>query len=163
MEFLRRFVALPLLVVPGCSLFDNESPPPIVLSTVASPADLRLGDTARVVIDIQNVGRTKVLVGYGNCNLDFVLTEPSGQAYYAAESVYCTLELRAPVELHPGESHRVEGFTTGRVVAEGSQEGAYELAPGTYGVHGRIGVQRGRDEMITVISTPASITFRARN
>jgi hypothetical protein len=148
------------LALAGCALFNEPQERPIKISTVATPTDLRLGDTARVIIDIVNISSASVQVSSSGCNNDFVLESAAGAVFYAAERVYCTLELRSPISLAPGASHRVFGFTTGRVIPQSSQSAPVMLEPGTYTIRAVIGVVKGDKSAVTVRSDPMTITFR---
>jgi hypothetical protein len=149
-----------IAALPACSIFDNNDAPPINISIASNPSDLQLGDTARITIDVVNSGRDDVSIGIGGCNMDFVITDGAGRTYHPAELVYCILELRAPTELSPGETHRMTGFTTGRVIPAGSQDAPVLLPPGTYGVRAVVWVITG--DGVVVRSSPSTITFRAR-
>lgn len=161
MRLVRSILIGSTVLLGACSLFEDDEAPPLALNVAVSPTDIELGDTARITLDVMNVGQETVALGVGGCNMDFVLTDASGRIFHPAELVYCTLELRAPIQLAPGATHRIEGFTTGRVVPQGSQAAASSLAPGTYAVRAQVWVKRAED--IVVRSDPLTITFRAAN
>lgn len=161
MRLLRSMSASALLLVGACALFEEDEAPPLALHAALHPTDVVLGDTARVTLDVTNVGKATVSLGIAGCNMDFVLADASGRSYHPAELVYCSLELRAPIQLSPGATHRITGFTTGRVVPQGSQGAPAYLAPGSYLVRAHVWVKRAED--ITVRSDPMTITFRAAN
>lgn len=159
-----RFLLPLAAVVPialACGVTDNTPAPPLDLITQASPAELALGDTARIHIDITNSGDRTVWIGPAGCNYDFVITAPSGIVYHPAEKVYCTLALLPPVKLEPGDSYEIEAFTTGRVVQQGSQDAPSMLPPGTYGIRAVVAVLKGDESEIVVKSDPSTVTFRA--
>lgn len=95
---MRFLPALALLasVLAACSVTENTEVPPLDLTAVTSPADLKLGDTARVEIDITNSGTREVWIGPAGCNYDFVITSESGKVYHPAETIYCILALMPP-------------------------------------------------------------------
>jgi hypothetical protein len=161
MKLHRLIPAACVVGLAACSVFDGSDVPPLNISVASNPADLTLGDTARIIIDVVNPGREQVSIGVGGCNMDFVLTDSDGRTYHPAELVFCTLELRAPTELSPGATYRMTGFTTGRVVPAGSQDAPAFLSPGTYEVRAVVWVARG--DGVVVRSSPSTITFRARS
>lgn len=145
----------------ACGVTDNTQASPLDLTTEANPAELAVGDTARIHIEITNSGDRTVWIGPAGCNYDFVITAASGTVYHPAEKVYCTLALQPPVKLEPGDSYEIEAFTTGRVVRQGSQDGPIMLAPGTYGIRAVVAVLKGDESEIVVKSDPSMVTFQA--
>jgi hypothetical protein len=139
----------------------SEPEPAVVsLRTLATPADIQLGDTARISIEITNVTGKSVAIGVPGCNMDFVIVSESGSVFHPAELVYCSLALYAPTTLAPGARHVVDVFTTGRVVPLGSQAAPVMLPAGTYAIRGVVYVVQGDQDAVTVQSDPVSITFR---
>ena len=157
----RVALLIPAFLVACASAGEVEQPPVDVVAST-NPTDLRLGDTARVVIDLVNVSKEVVWIGPAGCNYDFVIASAAGAVYHPAERVYCTLALLAPVELSPGETYQIQAFTTGRVIPQGSQAEPSMLEPGTYGIRAVLAVLRGEEDAIQVKSNPSTITFRAQ-
>ena len=151
-------LALPLLG--ACSLLSSDSGPRVSLNVSTQPIDLFLGDTAYIAIVIRNVGDKDVSVGSPGCNMDFFVSDMDGNGYTPAETVYCTLELRAPIVLQPGETHRIDAFTTGRVVPTGSQGPPVMLTAGTYRVRPMVSVHSGNETAVLVSTDPVIVTFR---
>ncbi|HSA54130.1 MAG TPA: hypothetical protein VLE53_00430 [Gemmatimonadaceae bacterium] len=151
---------IPALVV-ACASASEVERPPVTVTASTNPTDLRLGDTARVVIDLVNVSNEVVWIGPAGCNYDFVIANAAGAVFHPAEQIYCTLALLAPVELSPGETYQIQAFTTGRVIAQGSQAEPSMLEPGTYSIRAVLAVLRGQEDHIQVKSSPSTITFRA--
>lgn len=151
-------LAFPLLG--ACAVLESQNGPRVSLNVSTQPIDLFLGDTAYIAIVIRNVGDREVSVGSAGCNMDFFISDLDGNAYTPAETVYCTLELRAPISLDPGETHRIDAFTTGRVVPQGAHSAPIMLSAGTYRVRPVVSVHSG-DEMAVVVSAePVMVTFR---
>jgi hypothetical protein len=92
--------------------------------------------------------------------MDFFISDLDGNAFTPAETVYCTLELRAPISLDPGETHRIDAFTTGRVVPQGSQSAPIMLPAGTYRVRPVVSVHSGDETAVVVSAEPVIVTFR---
>ena len=157
----RLAVLVPALAI-ACASAGEVEPPPVDIVASTNPTDLRLGDTARVVIDLVNVSKEVVWIGPAGCNYDFVIASASGAVFHPAEQIYCTLALMAPVELAPGETYQIQAFTTGRVIPQGSQAAPTMLAPGTYSIRAVLAVLRGQEDHIEVRSSPSTITFRAQ-
>ena len=152
-----------LFVVPfvaACSILESNAGPAVSVTAVTAPLDLALGDTARITITVRNTGDRDVSVSTAGCNMDFLISDLDGNAYVPAESVYCTLELRAPVVLSPGASHQISAFTTGRVVPQGSQDGPIQLSKGTYRLRPIAHVHSGNENAVVVIADPVFVTFR---
>ena len=159
--FALRRLALIVPVAVACSLSEQVETPPVDITTATNPSDVRLGDTAHVSIELVNVSDQVVWIGPSGCNNDFMILNNSGQAYRPAETIYCILALLPPVELSPSESYSIEAFTTGRAIAEDSQEAPGLLAPGTYSIRAVMAVLRGDEDALLVRSSPSTITFRA--
>ena len=143
----RLAVFLPALAI-ACASAGEVEPPPVDIVASTNPTDLRLGDTARVVIDLVNVSKEVVWIGPAGCNYDFVIASASGAVFHPAEQIYCTLALMAPVELAPGETYQIQAFTTGRVIPKGSQAAPSMLEPGTYSIRAVLAVLRGQEEAL---------------
>ena len=156
----RLLLSLVVLALAGCSLFNEPEPAAVSLRTIATPANIQLGDTARISIEITNVTSSTVSIGVPGCNMDFVIISATGSVFHPAELVYCTLALYAPLQLAPGAKHVVNVFTTGRVVPLGSQAAPVALEPGTYNIRGVVYVVRGDQDAVTVQSNPVTVTFR---
>jgi hypothetical protein len=146
----------------ACSSTSDPLPPRLVFDSTATSADLRQGDTARIVFDIRNVSNAVVRVGWTNCNGDYVLVAANGAAFYPADRFPCTFALVAPTELAPGATLRLQAFTTGRVVPSGSQSAPSMIAPGTYTVRSLLTPVQGDANAISVRITPSSLTFRRK-
>jgi len=151
-------LAFPLLG--ACAIVESESGPRISLNVSTQPIDLFLGDTAYIAIVVRNVGDREVSVSSAGCNMDFFISDLDGNAYTPAETVYCTLDLRAPISLEPGETHRIDAFTTGRVVPQGSQSIPIMLPAGTYRVRPMVSVHSGEETAVVVSAEPVMVTFR---
>lgn len=160
MRLIRLLFATALPLLAACSILESSSGPGVTLSVSALPLDIAAGDTARINITVRNTGDRDVSVSSAGCNMDFFLSDLDGNAYTPAESVYCTLELRAPVELAPGASHVIEAFTTGRVVVQGSQDSPTQLSPGKYRIRPVVAVHSGNQEAVVVSSDPVTVIFR---
>ncbi|NUQ11304.1 MAG: hypothetical protein HUU26_03090 [Gemmatimonadaceae bacterium] len=152
--------ALLLPLAAACGVLEASGGPRVTLSVSSQPLDPVVGDTARLAITVRNVGDRMVTIGSAGCNMDFFLSDPDGNAYTPAEAVYCTLELRAPIELSPGRSHRIDAFTTGRVVPQGSQDGPRMLPPGLYRIRPVVSVFSGDESAVVVSSDPVLVRFR---
>ncbi len=158
---LMRLSVLPALaLLTGCGILESSGGPRVTLNVSSEPVDLALGDTARIAITVRNIGDRAVSVGSAGCNMDFFISDIDGNAYSPAEAVYCTLELRAPVDVQPGESHRIEAFTTGRVIPQGSQAGPIMLAAGRYRIRPVVSVTSGSESAVVVSSNPIVLVFR---
>ncbi len=144
----------------ACSIFSNPDPSKVDVRSSTEAADLVLGDTARITIDVVNVSAAIVRVGQTNCNGDFVFVNARGATFHPAEYMPCTLALTAPTELAPGDTLHMQAFTTGRAVPEGSQAAPITLAPGTYTIRPTVAVSEGSATAVAARSTPARITFR---
>jgi len=144
----------------ACAALETNTGPFVSVSASTTPIDLPLGDTARITITVRNNGDRPVEVADPGCNAGFFISDPDGNAYNQAELIYCTLELRAPVSLSPGDTHVIEAFTTGRVIPQGSQSDAIMLAPGTYRVRPVVTVRAGDEEAVVVSVLPVLVTFR---
>jgi hypothetical protein len=153
-------MALPILG--ACAILESSSGPGpgVIVTSTTTPLDLSLGDTARITITVRNNGDFAVEVLAQQCNNDFYISGSDGNAYTPAEQVYCTLELKAPINLSPGESVEISAFTTGRVIPQGSQDAPMMLSPGTYRVRPVIGVRSGDESAVLVSATPMMVTFR---
>ena len=151
-------LAFPLLG--ACALLESQNGPRVSLNVSTQPIDLFLGDTAYIAIVIRNVGDREVSVGSAGCNMDFFISDLDGNAFTPAETVYCTLELRAPISLDPGETHRIDAFTTGRVIPQGSQSAPLMLPAGTYRVRPVVSVHSGDETAVVVSAEPVMVTFR---
>jgi hypothetical protein len=151
-------LALPILG--ACAILESSPGPAITVTASTAPVDLALGDTAHLHIVVRNTGDATVEVHAQRCNNDFFISDNSGAAYTPAEQVYCTLELKAPIELSPGESFALDAFTTGRVVPQGSQDGPIMLPPGTYRLRPVIAVRSGDESAVLVSANPTVVTFR---
>jgi hypothetical protein len=160
MNIPRLIGVLSLPVLGACAILESNGGPRVTLEVSMQPVDLALGDTARIAITVRNNGDRDVSVGSASCNMDFFLSDPDGNAYSPAERVYCTLELRAPTVLQPGATHRIDVFTTGRVLPEGSQGEPIMLPPGTYRVRPVVSVHSGSESAVVVSSDPILVTFR---
>jgi hypothetical protein len=158
----RSLPALSVLLLAACASVEGPERPKIAVTALTRPSDLRIGDTAQVSIEITNVTRETVRIGAGNCNNDFVLQGEDGTVYHPAETIYCLLALFPPVALAPGATFRIEAFTTGRVIPQGSQEAPTHVRPGVYAIRAAVAVMKGNENSIVVRSNPATITFRAR-
>jgi hypothetical protein len=144
----------------ACSIFSNPDGSKVDVSSSTEAADLILGDTARITIDVVNVSGAIVRVGQTNCNGDFVFVNARGATFHPAEYMPCTLALTAPTELAPGDTWHMQAYTTGRAVPEGSQAAPITLSPGTYTIRPAVSVSEGSSSAVTARSTPARITFR---
>jgi len=151
-------LAFPLLG--ACAVLESQNGPRVSLNVSTQPIDLFLGDTAYIAIVIRNVGDRELSVSSAGCNMDFFISDLDGNAFTPAETVYCTLELRAPISLDPGETHRIEAFTTGRVVPQGSQSAPIMLPAGTYRVRPVVSVHSGDETAVVVSAEPVIVTFR---
>lgn len=160
MRINRSLILLALPLASACGILEASGGPRVTLDVSSQPIDLAVGDTARIAISVRNVGDRVVSVGSPGCNMDFFISDQDGNAYSPAEAVYCTLELRAPVELAPGESHRIDAFTTGRVVAQGTQDGPMMLTAGQYRVRPVVSVFSGSESAVVVSSDPILVIFR---
>lgn len=152
--------ALLLPLAAACGVLEASGGPRVTLSVSSQPLDLAVGDTARLAITVRNVGDRAVTIGSAGCNLDFFLSDLDGNAFTPAEAVYCTLELRAPVELPPGQAYRIDAFTTGRVVPQGSPAGPVMLPPGQYRIRPVVSVFSGDENAVIVSSDPVLVRFR---
>ena len=162
MSFRGPLCLLATAVAVGCSSLNEPRPTLVSVTAVSGPTDLRIGDTVRVSIAIANVSRETVRISAGNCNNDFVIEGANGKVYYPAETIYCLLALYPPVALEPGASFHLEGFTTGRVIPEGSMDAPVMLPAGIYNIRARVGVMKGDEAAVAVRSNPSAVTFRAR-
>jgi hypothetical protein len=151
-------LAFPLLG--ACAVLESQNGPRVSLNVSTQPIDLFLGDTAYIAIVIRNVGDRELSVSSAGCNMDFFISDLDGNAFTPAETVYCTLELRAPISLDPGETHRIEAFTTGRVVPQGAQSAPITLPAGTYRVRPVVSVHSGDETAVVVSAEPVIVTFR---
>lgn len=151
-------LALPLLG--ACAVLESQNGPRVSLNVSTQPIDLFLGDTAYIAIVIRNVGDRELSVGSAGCNMDFFISDLDGNAFTPAETVYCTLELRAPISLDPGETHRIDAFTTGRVVPQGAQSTPIMLPAGTYRVRPVVSVHSGDETAVVVSAEPVLVIFR---
>jgi len=84
------------LVAAGCMSPGEPSAPVVVLSAVATPPSLQLGDTARIAVTVRNITATPVQVGAGFCNLDFGIGGPNRLVTPPAAPLMCTLAHMAP-------------------------------------------------------------------
>jgi hypothetical protein len=158
---LNRLLALFVVsFVAACSILESNDGPSVSVTAVIAPLDLALGDTARIAVTIRNTGDRDVSFGTSGCNMDFLISDLDGNAYTPAESVACTLELRAPIVLSPGESHQISTFTTGRVVPQGSQAAPITLPKGTYRLRPIAYVHSGNENAVVVSAEPVFVTFR---
>jgi hypothetical protein len=144
----------------ACASFEASARPAITVSASTAPADLPVGDTARIVVTVRNLSDRVVEVSDARCNNVFFISDEDGNAYNQAELVYCTLELRAPTQLAPGQSHTIEAFTTGRVLPQGSQGDPIMLEPGVYRVRPVVHVRSDDENAVLVSATPVTVTFR---
>ncbi|HEX9564097.1 MAG TPA: hypothetical protein VF981_09005 [Gemmatimonadaceae bacterium] len=144
----------------ACAVLETSAGPTVKVTASAVPVDLPLGDTAGIVITVHNLGDRVVEVSDASCNNAFFISDRDGNAFNQAEQVYCTLELRLPVQLAPGQTHTINAFTTGRVIPQGSQDGPIMLAPGTYRVRPVVTARTGDEEAVLVSATPMMVTFR---
>ena len=151
-------LAFPLLG--ACAVIESQNGPRVSLNVATQPIDLFLGDTAYIAIVIRNVGDRELSVSSAGCNMDFFISDLDGNAFTPAETVYCTLELRAPISLDPGETHRIEAFTTGRVIPQGAQTSPITLPAGTYRVRPVVSVHSGEETAVVVSAEPVMVTFR---
>jgi|SRR5688572_13526752 len=151
-------LAFPLLG--ACAVLESQNGPRVSLNVSTQPIDLFLGDTAYIAIVIRNVGDRELSVSSAGCNMDFFISDLDGNAFTPAETVYCTLELRAPISLDPGETHRIEAFTTGRVIPQGAQTSPITLPAGTYRVRPVVSVHSGEETAVVVSAEPVMVTFR---
>jgi hypothetical protein len=151
-------LAFPLLG--ACAVLESQNGPRVSLNVSTQPIDLFLGDTAYIAIVIRNVGDRELSVSSAGCNMDFFISDLDGNAFTPAETVYCTLELRAPISLDPGETHRIDAFTTGRVVPQGAQSAPIMLPAGTYRVRPVVSVHSGDETAVVVSAEPVIVTFR---
>jgi len=155
---LTSLVALPL--VTACAILESNSGPAVIVSAVTAPLDVTLGDTVRINITVRNTGDRDVSVSTTGCNTEFLISDLHGNAYVPAELVYCTLELRAPVNLAPGASHEIRAFSTGRAIPQGSQGEAGLLPKGTYRLRPVVSVMSGSESAVVVSADPVYVTFR---
>ena len=160
MHPIRFLGVLALPALGACAILESAPGPTVTVSVSTVPVDLPLGDTARIVVTVRNRGDRVVEVGDPSCNNAFFISDNDGNAYDQAEQVYCTLELRAPMQLSPGASHTIEAFTTGRVRPNGSQADPVMLAPGVYRVRPVITVRSGDEQVVLVSADPVILTFR---
>ncbi|HEY5546055.1 MAG TPA: hypothetical protein VIK50_08350 [Gemmatimonadaceae bacterium] len=158
LNLLTGLVALPL--VTACGILESNSGPAVTVSAVTGPLDLALGDTVRINITVRNVGDRDVSIGTTGCNTEFLISDMQGNAYVPAELVYCTLELRAPTRLSPGQSHEIRVFTTGRAIPQGSQAEPDLLPKGTYRLRPVVSVLSGNDNAVLVSADPVFVIFR---
>jgi hypothetical protein len=147
-------------VLAACAILESSSGPAITVTAISVPVDLALGDTARITITVRNSGDRAVELRAPGCNTDFFISDDDGNAYTPAESVYCTLELKAPIYLSAGQVHQIHAFTTGRVVPQGSQAVPSMLLPGDYLVRPVVHVFAGDEEAVLVSASPLLVTFR---
>lgn len=160
---MTRYRLAALLAVPflaACGILESNEGPAVTLSADTSPLDVVLGDTVRIDITVRNTGGREVSIGTTGCNTEFLISDLNGNAYVPAERVYCTLELRAPTQLAPGATHRIQVFTTGRVVPQGSQQEPSMLPRGTYRLRPVVSVLVGNESAVLVTSDPVYVTFR---
>jgi hypothetical protein len=155
---LAATMIVPLLA--SCGIIESNPGPKVDVSAVTAPLDLAIGDTVRITITVRNVGDREVSIGTTGCNTEFLISDLQGNAYVPAELVYCTLELRAPTKLAPGEVHNITVFTTGRVVPQGSQAAPAMLPKGTYRLRPVVQVLVGDESAVLVAADPALVTFR---
>ena len=160
MRSARLLVVLALPLLAGCAVLESSAGPRVTVNLTTQPLDLAVGDTARIAITVRNVGDRDVTVASAGCNMDFFISDQDGNAYTPAEAVYCTLELRAPIEVAPGASHRIDAFTTGRVVPEGSQGNPIMLPAGQYRIRPVVSVHSGNENTVVVSSDPVVVIFR---
>ncbi len=153
--------AVPALAVAaafsGCSIFSDPGSSTVNIDTTTAVADVVVGDTVRITIDVVNVSGTTVRVGQTNCNGDFVFVNARRATFHPAEYMPCTLALTAPTELAPGDTLEMHAFTTGRAVPEGSQDAPITLAPGIYTIQPMVSVSGGSATAVVARSTPARI------
>lgn len=150
-----------LTAVGACSILESNTGPRVSVSANLSPIDLVLGDTASITIRIRNTGDREVSIGTTGCNTEFLMSDMDGNAYVPAEAVYCTLELRAPTKLAPGESKEIRAFTTGRAIPQGSRAAQPALVPkGTYRIRPVVSVLNGDEWTVVVSADPVLVTFR---
>jgi hypothetical protein len=159
--FSLRRLAFIIPLAAACSLSEQVQTPPVDITTETSPSDVKLGDTAHVSIELVNVSDQVVWIGPSGCNNDFVILNSAGKVYRPAETIYCILAMMPPVELSPGETYAIEAFTTGRAIAEGSQDAPGLVPPGTYDIRAVMAILRGDEDALVVRSSPSTITFRA--
>jgi hypothetical protein len=144
----RGAAILPLLLAAACALW--EDPLPVAITVSVAPATLPQGDTARVTLEIRNLGIEDVQVSLSGCNTDFWLRDGWGRLYYPAEQVFCPLALLPPRTLRRGEVLRIQNFSTGLVVQAGSAGPATLLPPGSYRVETAVRVSGGsQSELVT--------------
>jgi hypothetical protein len=155
-------LAFAALTFAGCSWFDDTEVPKLALETQLSPAEARIGDTVRVVIEVRNISNDVVRVGQSHCNSDFVITSAGGWMYHPAEQIYCSLALYAATPVAPGETLRIDGFTTARVIPKGTQSEPVYLEPGSYEIRAVVAVSKQDEDAVIVRSSPASIVLHAR-
>jgi hypothetical protein len=112
----------------------------------------------RITITVRNVGDRDVSIGTTGCNTEFLISDLQGNAYVPAELVYCTLELRAPTRLSPGQRHEIGVFTTGRAIPQGSQGEPGLLPKGTYRMRPIVSVMSGNESAVLVSADPVYVT-----
>ena len=156
----RLLVVLGAAALGACSNMKEPASTPDVVDDGGSMAVV--GDTVPISLDITNTSADTVRVGLQDCNGDYVLVSESGSVFRPAQYWPCVFALTAPQPLAPGATRRIDGYTTGRVVPDGSQEAPSMVPPGKYAVRPTVTVQGGDDSAVTVRPTPASITFRSR-
>lgn len=149
-----------LAALGACSILEANGGPRVAVNADFAPADLVLGDTVRITINVRNVGDREVSIGTTGCNTEFLISDMDGNAYVPAELVYCTLELRAPTRLEPGASYVISAFSTGRVVPQGTQQEPSLLPRGRYRFRPVVSVMTGDESAVVVTSDPVFVTFR---
>ena len=160
MRLHKLLIVLGLTTITGCSILESNTGPKVTVSAFTAPLDVALGDTVRITITVRNVGDREVSIGTTGCNSEFLISDMDGNAYVPAEQVYCTLELRAPTKLAPGQSHVINVFTTGRAIPQGSQGQPGLLPKGTYRLRPVVQVLEGDESTVLVGAEPVFVTFR---
>ena len=153
------------LAVVACHSSTAPAPDAVEISVTVSPSAALLGDTIHVSIDVLNATGTPVLVLDQGCNTGFTLLAADGSlagtVYHPAEDVACPFDFTVPISLAPGESRRIDLFTTGIGYAIASGDPPALVPAGTYLVQPSIPVFRGDEETVPVHLTTNSILFRS--
>lgn len=133
-----------------------------VTATVAvTPAQVAVGDTAHVVVDVVNHAAGPVTLLAPACNAAFVLRSAGGTSFRPAEQELCMAISVGPLSLPAGESLRFEGFTTGLGIVDGSADPPTALPPGTYQVHCAVVRLLGDEDSEPISDTPALLQIVA--
>ncbi len=163
MRVLRSATTFAICIIAADCRSSAAPEAPLIFATIAvTPGVVYAGDTAHVSITVTNRSAGTITVLAPGCNNDFDIRGADGTVYHTAEDVVCQFLSVGPEPLGAGASLVYVGFTTGRVIPEGSQDPPILLPEGDYQVRCAVVQLIGDEDSNPIDFTPAALHINAR-